>query len=118
MSFDRSAIQKLRRFFADDPGFVPELLNTYLRDTSAAVAEFREAVQGGDLERVRQLAHKLRGSSANIGATGIANICEEMERAIESDKGSGLDRQMRALQQEFQRVSSHLAIEAQTRRKA
>jgi hypothetical protein len=60
-------------------GGVYQLVETYLRDTSARLTELQNAVEAGDPETVARIGHALRGSSGNLGATTIVRLCVELE---------------------------------------
>ncbi len=44
-----------------------------------ALAGLRELQREGDADRVERIAHTLRGSSGNTGATRMAKICSELQ---------------------------------------
>jgi HPt (histidine-containing phosphotransfer) domain-containing protein len=68
--------------------------------------------EDGSLHR---LAHKLKGSSAAMGATGLAEICRRLEDAGDAGDAApgavpaGLDAEVRALQAESERVRAAVA---------
>lgn len=68
-----------------EPDIVVELMELYLEDASGKLAAMREdlAERGGG--SVGRLAHSLKGSSANLGARRVAELCEELERMGEGD---------------------------------
>ncbi len=76
------------------------------------MANLRVAVQGGDAGAVERIAHTLRGSSANIGARRMAELCEELQKAGASKDLSEASKPAERLQAEFERVRRALATEA------
>jgi HPt (histidine-containing phosphotransfer) domain-containing protein len=62
------------------PDFITELIDLFLNDTAAQLESLRVAVSNNNVTEVRRLAHLVRGSSGNIGAGGLAELCEEMEK--------------------------------------
>lgn len=72
-------LRKLRR--ADGRNVLAELAELFERETAPAVDQLRTALAAADAEGVRQLAHRLRGSSSTIGAKGLAALCTELEHA-------------------------------------
>ena len=52
-----------------------------LRATPPLIGELRDAVERGDADECRRLAHKLKGSSETVGATRMAALLERSSRA-------------------------------------
>ncbi|MDS4070455.1 MAG: Hpt domain-containing protein, partial [Candidatus Competibacter sp.] len=46
-------------------------------------ARLTERVAAGDWDAVRRLAHALKGSAGNVGATGVQGAAEALQRAID-----------------------------------
>jgi HPt (histidine-containing phosphotransfer) domain-containing protein len=63
-----------------EPDFVTELIDLFLKDTTLQLESLRVAVSNKNVPEIRRLAHLVKGSSGNIGATGMAELCQEMER--------------------------------------
>jgi len=49
--------------------------------TPTKLAQLHEAVEEGNEEAVRQIAHSLKGSAASLGAVRMAAVCRELESA-------------------------------------
>ena len=75
------AVGHLRDLAAHDPGGVADLVRVYLRDSRRRLDTAGAAADAGDLGAVAETAHSLRGSSANLGAQTIAELCAELDRA-------------------------------------
>src|SRR4051794_17168201 len=70
----------------DEPGdeeraLLARLIRSYARKTPAAVDRLGELLQGGDAAAVRDQAHALKGSAANIGAATFSGIFAEVEHS-------------------------------------
>lgn len=63
------------------PGLAAYVVEAFLRDTTARVSALREAVARGDTDTTYRVAHTLQGSSAMVGAAGMASRCAELSRA-------------------------------------
>lgn len=61
--------------------FAQELLQLYLEDTQIQIQELQEAIEQAKRGLVTQLAHHLKGASANIGAYQIEQLVTQIERA-------------------------------------
>lgn len=72
--------QPLRALEVGSPGISAAVLAVYERDLRAFVAQLPVLVQGGDAELVRRAAHKLKGSSAAIGARQVQGDATALER--------------------------------------
>lgn len=62
-----------------DPDFVRSVLQLYLEHTPALVDRLTQALRLRDISETRRLAHRIKGSSASIGAKLMAKVCETLE---------------------------------------
>jgi len=72
-----AAIHSLQR-----PGRPPLLKKTiglYLEDAVRQIEEMRSGYYSGDAEAVKGASHRLKSSSANLGALRLAELCTELE---------------------------------------
>jgi two-component system sensor histidine kinase RpfC len=76
---DEAVLQNLEALGGQD--FVEELSRDFLEDAGGLVAELAEAAAIGDVERFRSVAHALRSSAANMGASGMSRLCAEWQSA-------------------------------------
>jgi CheY-like chemotaxis protein/HPt (histidine-containing phosphotransfer) domain-containing protein len=76
---DQSVLADLREL--GDQGFLAELYELFLEDVPAQLEALRKDIEGGDAPSVERVAHTLKGSCGNIGATRMAAICAELEEA-------------------------------------
>jgi PAS domain S-box-containing protein len=72
-------ILALRRACEDDADFQRELLETYLASADSILAEMERAGLDQDYPTIKQLAHQLRGASANVHANGLAAVAATVE---------------------------------------
>ena len=84
-AIDPAAFAHLREITGDDLVFLDELVDTYLEDAAVQLEAMRLAASTGDAEAMIRPAHSLKSSSANVGATGLTELC----RALEADARSG-----------------------------
>ncbi|XVF34913.1 hypothetical protein REPUB_Repub18cG0099300 [Reevesia pubescens] len=59
----------------DNPNFVEEVLTLYFRDSTTLLATVEQAMETVpiDIPKVDKILHKLKGSSASIGANKVLN---------------------------------------------
>ncbi len=62
-----------------DRELLKELGELFLEDVPPQLEALREAIEGGDASSVQRVAHTLKGSCGNMGATRMSTICAELE---------------------------------------
>lgn len=55
----------------------PKLLDTFLDDSQKRVEALRKA--GDDAKALGRIAHSFKGSSGNLGAVRLAQLCQRLE---------------------------------------
>ncbi len=73
--------ERLEDLTAGDPEFLQELVDMYLEDAQALLQDLQSALAKASAEDVGRTAHKLKGSSANMGAQRISHLATELEEA-------------------------------------
>jgi two-component system sensor histidine kinase/response regulator len=66
---------------------VEKLLEVFARTTPPMLEELRSAVEAGDADARRRLAHKLRGSADTVGAQRLSELALELENG--NGEGAG-----------------------------
>jgi two-component system, sensor histidine kinase and response regulator len=75
-----AVLEGLKKFQqTGEPDFITELIDLFLNDTAVQLESLRVAVSNSNVPEVRRLAHLVKGSSGNIGAGGLAELCQELE---------------------------------------
>jgi HPt (histidine-containing phosphotransfer) domain-containing protein len=105
------ALRKLQQ--PGEPDFVTELIDLFLHDTGSHLGALRAALSDNNVREVRRLAHLMKGSSANIGATRLAELYDdlEMKELGLSTRMNDAQSLMLRIEDEFQLVSE--AFDAQ-----
>jgi CheY-like chemotaxis protein len=79
---DRQALGRIRALHRPGgPNLLAKVLGLYSSSSLALTDAIRTAAQSSDAESVRQAAHALKSSSANVGAMAFAELCKEVEVA-------------------------------------
>jgi HPt (histidine-containing phosphotransfer) domain-containing protein len=73
------------------------LLKTFDQQTTACIAAIGDAIRRGDHDEVRRLTHKLKGTSASLGATALASSCQQLSDGIGIDDPDSKTAQVSAL---------------------
>lgn len=77
---------------------VERLLPRFVEALTAGCAELLAALEAGDLNAAGSLAHRLRGASAQLGATRMAALLAEIEGAIDDGEPGRLPAPLAALE--------------------
>jgi len=97
-------LEALSDFIGSGP--LGRYLSDYIDNTSKNIQRIAMAIALDDEARIRHLAHKLKGSSGNIGALKLAWNCVELEALTVEDKSQEvLKQQFEKLEQVFQVTS-------------
>jgi PAS domain S-box-containing protein len=70
---------RVERFRADYPEIADRLVALFADTTPPLLEQLSNAVHSGDDDAARKLAHKLKGSCQNVGATRMAALCRSLE---------------------------------------
>ena len=63
--------------------FATDLAAIYLEDMPPRIATAQTALRAGDTATLAKAAHSMKSSSAQLGATDVAALCESVEDAAE-----------------------------------
>ncbi len=98
---DPQAIEELRDLAEGDPGFFSELIQQFLQDGPKYMLAIRQAVEGMDAKALKESAHGFKGSSRNIGALPLGEICLSLEEKGRAGDTTGLEHLLLCLDQAF-----------------
>jgi HPt (histidine-containing phosphotransfer) domain-containing protein len=96
---DEGALARLREL---DPqganGLLPRVIRAYF-DSLAKLLPELEAARGPvpDFDKLRQVAHTLKSSSASLGALELSQRCAQVELLARERRGEGLDGEIEAM---------------------
>lgn len=76
---DMELVGELRDIMAE--GFTA-LIASYERDSGQRLGAMQQALFSDDRGSLRQLAHSLKGSSSNLGALEVTELCIALERGV------------------------------------
>lgn len=68
-------------------GYTPDFVEIYvefLKQTPELLGQLREAEGCGNVTRVAELAHKIKGSALNFGFVGVSSPMEALEKQAKS----------------------------------
>ena len=94
---------------ADDDGLIHELVAAFREDTGIRIQVIRTALSTADLTRLRAEVHTIKGSSRQVGAEVLANICQDIELAAQEVPIGHLTDRVDLLEMRFQEISRAMA---------
>ena len=93
------------------------MITIYLKDAPRRIESIRAGMAGGDAAKVASAAHAFKSSSANLGATALAEMCKSLERHCRGGSTAGAEVLVGTIEHELAQVTSELqrrAHEAET----
>jgi HPt (histidine-containing phosphotransfer) domain-containing protein len=110
---DPAVIDTLRQLTVPgEPDVLEEVLKLFLEEAPARLSKLRNAWEARDIQSVQRMAHSLKGSAGNIGATALFEICKQLDSAgrpaVVVDTGSlidALDTEYRKVEEEIHRIT-------------
>ena len=93
-----------------NPTFLEQLLEQFFEDAVITLNTILQALEAGDAKALASSAHKLRSSSANLGATRLSELC----RILESQGNAGIipDLNLSKIQLESEYNTAKAALQA------
>ena len=77
---DKNVLDGIRALEGEgNRGLLERIIDLYLSDAPRLVEGILAAVEKGDMESLLRAAHTLKSSSANVGATGLPELCRKVE---------------------------------------
>lgn len=102
---DPGSLASIRALERDGvPRLLPLLIDIFLEDTVKVINDLRDAVRTGNTVEMQHLAHRLKGSGANFGATRLMATCQELEGLGQAGSIRGASESFRRLEQEYAHV--------------
>jgi len=80
---DMKQVKNLQEAFQDG---LKEFMNVYYKDFEQNESKLSVALQEKQLDSIAKLAHAMKGSSLNVGARSLAQVCDKIETAGKAGK--------------------------------
>ena len=114
LQLDAQALARLHELDPDGRhGVVVRVMKTFDASLVTLMAQMAEARDRGDTQALGELAHKLRSSSAAIGALALSALCGDVERQVRNGETAGLLPRVENLLSEAERA--RVAVRAMLR---
>ena len=107
-SLDKDRVRELKELTADDPALLAELIDLFLTDAPKLMDQMRRATEDEDAPALRRAAHTMKGSSGQMGALRIQDICATIETLAETGSLVGVEPLLTELSLAFARSVSEL----------
>jgi HPt (histidine-containing phosphotransfer) domain-containing protein len=83
---------------------VARLIELFLRETPARLADIRAALESGDAPSLERAAHALKSSAGTLGAYVLRDLCAQLEDLADSATVEGAAEVVDALAAAFERA--------------
>ncbi|MCX7972957.1 MAG: Hpt domain-containing protein [Candidatus Aminicenantes bacterium] len=91
-----------------DESFLQELIKIYIEEFQSKLPKLAEAITTNDLDAVQEIAHSLKGSSANLSLLELQKIAYFLEMASRQGDLKGCQENMTKLKLAFEKLINHL----------
>ena len=98
------------------PSVLGGIIDLYLDNAPTLLQQMREAITAGDGEALCQAAHGFKSSSATLGATRLAAVCEDLERRGRNRCLEDTSALLWEADRRYMRVREALAVEMERER--
>jgi HPt (histidine-containing phosphotransfer) domain-containing protein len=99
-------IVELKEILAEDFGV---LVTTYLEDAQLRIKKLQLAIAAADVAVIKAEAHSLKGSSLNLGAMSLPELCSQLENCGINESLEGTPALFSKIENEFLRVETALS---------
>jgi len=106
---DQNVLETLRDLqIAGKPDILKKVVTAYLSSSGPLVSGLTGALTGRDIELLRNSAHSLKSSSANVGAMELSKISQQLELDCKDNISEKAEELIAAIDLEFSRVHDAL----------
>ena len=99
---DESHLNQLRGNGQDDA--LQEIIEMFLKQTDEQINQLSETVSNNDTEATCNIAHQLKGSSANLGAIQLSEAFSQLEKSTKEEHTPSSDELLKAIRVIFNRT--------------
>jgi histidine phosphotransfer protein HptB len=92
-----------------DKELLLELLDIFQEDFQKKRQVLVDAVAAGNIEKVKETAHSIKGSSGNISAKPMHTSCLKLEQLAKSGTTTGMSDLITVIDSQFEQVKAYAA---------
>ena len=85
-------------------GSIGAIIDLYLQELPAQIEEICQAIESKNIEALSISSHRLKGTSCNIGALSLAELCETLDKKITQIDTLDIEPMCQSLHQEEESV--------------
>ena len=105
---DPAVVASLRQLTPPgEPDVLAQILSVFLADVPRRIEQLKAAWRDGKAADVQRAAHSLKGSSGNIGADALFDVCRQIDERAKTGELRG-DQLLSALDREYGRVEAEI----------
>ncbi len=101
-------LERLDRISRGKVAVQQRLLQLFIENTQPGLEKMRLALQGQDFATVEQQAHRIKGSSANVGVLLMPDVAAQLERQARDKTLEGATERVEALEKQLEQVKAFL----------
>jgi HPt (histidine-containing phosphotransfer) domain-containing protein len=111
-AIDKRVLDSLRVLQQEgEPDLVGELITVYLSEAAKSIDDLGKFLQAEDAQGIYNMAHKLKSSSANLGATNFASLLKQAESMGRQNQIEDAARLFPEICREYEAVRKRLEAE-------
>ena len=107
---DPKSIESLRKLSAGNPDFILNLFGAYLQQCEAGIPDLERMLASGEAVAIGNLAHKLKGGAAQLGAVAMSEVCKQIEQIGRAESIEGVEGLVNEVRIQYEQLK--LAVEA------
>ncbi len=111
-TIDKAALVNLYNIGGKE--FLLKMIDNFISQAPTRVQSARKNLEGSDLKAIHLIAHSLKASAANLGATKVHELAERLEEmssiGLKEHIGEGLDRLDTVLMEAIQSLQAERAL--------
>lgn len=108
-AIDPNVLSELRHIGGEaQPTFVARLVSRFVEQSRAGLEQLKVAQHQADVDSMRLVTHRMKGSARQVGATGLAQALEELLRAAEGRDATRIETQLRRVEDHWNRTLREL----------
>ncbi len=116
LTIDPRPLEIIRSLAVDGEDLVATVIESFLEDAPKMLADMQSGVETGDPALVERAAHRLKSSSANLGAVELSQLSRELEALLRRDPTADAAQLLPKIERAFARA--RLTLEEEWHRAA
>jgi CheY-like chemotaxis protein/HPt (histidine-containing phosphotransfer) domain-containing protein len=112
-ALDQTALDDLRMMEPDGGQFFQNIIEAYFESAPNLIDELRIGLEKDDADSVGRVAHSLKSSSGNVGASSLSRLCQEIEERARTKNLKDSRELKQQVEREFVRVLHALREEVE-----